>query len=661
MPGICSKEPILRTTLLKMVKVNCSSASCTESGFIHPECFYKLEENLIRYVNTYQWSNSHKHESMKKYNWSVDYEREYLWKMPWIFSIILKKVNCPCGGGYLKKDLGWPPANWRKNAKKSRNKSKESSSLPQLNHDGGKVRYIPSVVPEYPDHSVGGPKTIPGAVFPDKFPVKRGVIVKWEQGVGQIKNLVNKEERECLAREEVVDGKEKNMEMMVGSEVEYKTVKKGKKLEAVMVRLVKTTEWRRGVVTHWVPEELAGVIKSQADEVLVYRSEFVPGGFAPDIVGKPVRFKFERARLEATCVRVEKLEYSEEGGVKEKSPLFSDLDLMRCPQLSHAICEESNLLSNMCSMSMGEQRHLVNQLEPFLPTVAAHHVGYRVVLEMVRQFPRVLVEKVVRILSKEFFSLAQSVVGSVFLVDSLTSMPIEQQQQLVSAYADMTSSELCVSHLTGVNSYPVFRAALPVLDTSLLRQLVLLLGPELHSLASHPSLTMLLEHASAGDQHVLFLVASQLDIEHRLLQDDQHALVVQLISTGNVKVCGLVLDNLSGKLATLVTTMQGRALLAAFIRAASDLQVELVMDELCQDQGHLPPVIIDLVLGCGDDPDGLMEAVVTKARREILTKILDIFKQCRERVISSSEGKRWISCISRQVNSQIQKNMSDIM
>ena len=65
--------------------------------------------------------------------------------------------------------------------------------------------------------------------------------------------------------------------------MEYKTEKRGKKLEAVMVR--------SGLVTHWVLEELAGVIRSE--EVLVYRREFVHGGFDSDIVGKSVAFKLD--------------------------------------------------------------------------------------------------------------------------------------------------------------------------------------------------------------------------------------------------------------------------------------------------------------------------------------------------------------------------------
>ena len=244
MSDVCSMQPILRTNLLTMVKVNCTSASCTQSGFIHPDCFYKLEQSLIRYVSNYQWSNSHKQEAMRKYNWSLDNVRENLWKTP-VYNIVSKQINCNCGSGYVKKDLTWPPTNWRKNTKKS--KAKDCSTLPQLNHTGGTVRYMPSVVPEYPRSR---PSTsIPGAVFVERELIKRGVIVTWREGVGQIRNVENKEERFCVAREEVLEGaRGMDLERMVGDEVEYKTEKRGKKLEAVMVRLVKKAEIRKGMM-----------------------------------------------------------------------------------------------------------------------------------------------------------------------------------------------------------------------------------------------------------------------------------------------------------------------------------------------------------------------------------------------------------------------------
>ena len=77
---------------------------------------------------------------------------------------------------------------------KDKTNNKDSQILPQLNHTGGKVRYVPpSVATDYQDRdpSVG----IPGAVFVEKEVIKQGVVVSWTDGVGLIKNVENKEEK----------------------------------------------------------------------------------------------------------------------------------------------------------------------------------------------------------------------------------------------------------------------------------------------------------------------------------------------------------------------------------------------------------------------------------------------------------------------------------
>ena len=101
MSDTCSMEPIIRTSLLSMAKVICSSNSCTESGFIHPECFARLEKSLVRYV-------SNNVQNVKKYSWTMDTVKENLWK-DLIYHWIMKQVKCNCGLGYLRKDIGWPP------------------------------------------------------------------------------------------------------------------------------------------------------------------------------------------------------------------------------------------------------------------------------------------------------------------------------------------------------------------------------------------------------------------------------------------------------------------------------------------------------------------------------------------------------------------------
>eukprot|EP00092_Neocalanus_flemingeri_P039913 GFUD01043473.1.p1 GENE.GFUD01043473.1~~GFUD01043473.1.p1 ORF type:complete len:481 (-),score=199.71 GFUD01043473.1:95-1468(-) len=440
------------------------------------------------------------------------------------------------------------------------------------------------------------------------------------------------------------------MKRMVGSEVEYKTEKRGKKLEAVMVRIMKNVEWKKGMVTHWVPEELAGVIRTQEQEVLVYRKEFVPGGFAPDIVGKMVKFKLDMAKLEATCVAVEQLVDESMSMIGNIGTQFSELDLLHCPQLAQAVSEDSRLTRDMGIMSTREQRQLLDELEQFLPTLGAHHVGYKVVVEMVRQFEGTLLDRLVGILTREFFLLSQTPAGAMCLLDSLSSLPMELKQCLVHAYSDLTSYQQAVDHLTNPNSSLVFQSSLPLMDTSLLRPLVLLLSPGLESLAGHQSLFRIVEHAEHADHQILFLLAAQLDAEHLLLSPDQSALVVQLVTTGNVKVCGLLLHNMSGRLATIIHSPHGRDLVIAFIWSATDLQVELVLEELCQEQDDKVPIIVQLAVDRSKE-DGLMEAIVSQARREVLARMLNIFKVFRERVIACECGRRWIGCLSQKVNS----------
>jgi hypothetical protein len=299
----------------------------------------------------------------------------------------------------------------------------------------------------------------------------------WREGVGQVRNLNNKDERFCMAMSGVVEGVEMDMDGLVGSEVEYQTENRGKKLVAVMVRLVERVEWRKGMVTHWVPEELAGVIMSEKEEILVYRREFVAGGFAPDIVGKIVKFKLDKLRLEATFVQVVRQE--EEMDSLDNWLVVGQQDLVHYPQLAHALSDVNRLVSDMGSMDKREQNELLDQLEKFLPTLAAHPRGYKVVVEMVCQFKKSLLDRVVRILSRKFIPLSEIAAGAKCLLDSLTLLPRELQQSLTSAYSFLTDCQEAVDHMTGQNSFIVFTAALPLLNTSLVKQLVKAISPGL--------------------------------------------------------------------------------------------------------------------------------------------------------------------------------------
>jgi len=641
----CSLQPIIRTSLLSMLKVICTSKGCSESGFIHPICFDNLEKFLVRFVmNTVI--------NVKKYNWTVTCVRENLWK-DLIYHWVMKQAKCKCGQGYIRKDFGWPPVIIKKiNARKLKSKQKDGPSLPQLSQQkGGQVRYVPAVFPEYPEEGKSScelMKTIPGAVFVEKVTLKRGVVVMWREGEGQIRNLNNKEERLCMVRSVVVEGG-LVMEDLVGSEVEYQTDKRGKKLVAVMVKVVKKLEWSKGMVTHWVPEELAGVIRMKEDEVLVYRSEFVAGGFAPDIVGKMVKFKFDRAKLEATYVQVVKLDEATMD-ITELVNNLSQLDLVDYPLLALALSGEGSLIRDMGSMSREEQRELLDQVEKFLPKLAAHPVGYKTVVEMVHQFKEDVLERVIRTISSKMFSISQTAAGARCLLDSLAFLPRNMQKCFVTGYSSLEDSQKALDHLKNQNSFLVFSAILPLLNTSLLKQLVKVISPVLAMLVGHRSLHLLVEHISNTDQEVLIMLAAHLDSDQLLLLPEYSALVVQLVSAGNVKVSGMVLHRMSGRMTAMFATDKGRELVIAFITSATDLQVELVMEEMCMEHQDRAPLIVKLAVD-SDTENKLLQAIVTRGRREVLEKILDIFKHFSREVIRSTSGRRWISGLSKVVNS----------
>jgi hypothetical protein len=75
-------------------------------------------------------------------------------------------------------------------------------------------------------------------------------------------------------------------------------------------------------------------------------------------------------------------------------------------------------------MPDGEQEKQMDQLEQFLPTLAAHPVGFVVVVKLFQQF-QWMMDRVIRILARVFLLLSQSLGGAKCLQDSLTHLPRE--------------------------------------------------------------------------------------------------------------------------------------------------------------------------------------------------------------------------------------------
>ena len=97
-----------------------------------------------------------------------------------------------------------------------------------------------------------------------------------------------------------------------------------------------------------------------------------------------------------------------------------------------------------------------------------------------------------------------------------------------------------------------------------------------------------------------------------------------------------MLHNMSGRLDT--QHIQGT--LSAFTNSATDLQVELVLSWRSSSKRRMtcPQSSFNLLLAA------VMEAVITRVRREFQARILKIFKKLKERIISSG------SVIIRKVN-----------
>ena len=156
-----------------------------------------------------------------------------------------------------------------------------------------------------------------------------------------------------------------------------------------------------------------------------------------------------------------------------------------------------------------------------------------------------------------------------------------------------------MSHITGDHSSLVFQTCLPLLGPGHLRSLVTTLlsglgSADLATLANHRSMEALVTQAGSIDKQSLFLIATDMERRNLLLAEDYQNLVSLLLRFGGgllvlclcvfydhlllnvgVKVGGVLLHNVSGRLRTIVNTTYGRKMLSLLITNLSDLQISL--------------------------------------------------------------------------------------
>ena len=152
--------------------------------------------------------------------------------------------------------------------------------------------------------------------------------------------------------------------------------------------------------------------------------------------------------------------------------------------------------------------------------------------------------------------------------------------------------------MTGDHSSLVFQTCLPLLGPEHLRSLVTALlsglsSSDLDMLANHRSMEALITQAGSIDKQSLFLIATDMERRNVLMMEEYHFLVSLLLRFGGefivlsrfistspythagVKVGGVLLHNVSGRLRSIVNTDYGRKMLSLLITNLSDLQLSI--------------------------------------------------------------------------------------
>jgi len=587
-------------------------------------------------------------------NFDFDHVRDFLWKEKGIYGMIYRQITCNCGKGFLKKDLAWPPSNYRKQRKG--NTEVKGNQLPKLQHapSTGGIRYIPSYVSDYPKLEEKECKDclIPGANFADKnVVVKRGEVIDWDGYRGSIKNLNNPDERNCSFHVSNLQGSIASID--VGCEVDYQTTKKNKKMEAASVKFVKSAIFSEGVVTNWIPSQLGGTISTGISEVPVVRKNFVPGGFVGDIVGKFVKFKIDINGNHAIHVQVIENETALMDDFENIK--FSVLDVVACPLLASATDFTLDMNDIVEDMTEEEFYKQLKSLDPYLVKLAAHPIGFKLVIAIASYSDAEIMEHLVNKLSSRFLDLTQTAAGACCIIEILGFIDVELQMVMINNYSEVTNDSLLLEHMIGEHSQLIFQNYVRQLGALGTRHMVTCLMSNitrvsLLELSSHRSMISLIKHCCTVDTESLFIIAAALDRQNCILDEKFFELVKLLLLNGGVKVNGIFLHSISGSLRSLLESSYGRHLLLLVMDSFSDLQLHIVLEELFVSNGDVPLIVL-LASGL-DKSEEILNILLKRLDDDLINRVLDTIRDHLQLVVQSVVGKNWIKKLSLKVNSE---------
>ena len=136
----CVPEPAggcpLPLQLHQAVRVICSNVHCSQSHYMHDQCFIVWEESVLNFIKS----------RGRARGWTQAQRKINLWTRKG-YELAYKACNCLCGHGYLRKDVDWrPPAQSSstssdKTETKKKKKRREKTNLrPKLNYSTREVR-----------------------------------------------------------------------------------------------------------------------------------------------------------------------------------------------------------------------------------------------------------------------------------------------------------------------------------------------------------------------------------------------------------------------------------------------------------------------------------------------------------------------------------------
>ena len=155
-------------------------------------------------------------------------------------------------------------------------------------------------------------------------------------------------------------------------------------------------------------------------------------------------------RCEARCVEVLAGQNTDIGA-------FTNAELEQCWTLREAVKEDSVLAGAVAGLETGEQAALTTSLIPFLPRLAVHPVGWRVVVALAAAGTTETQHNLVNLLQSHFLQLAECGAGAACLLSCLACLPSPLLVRLGLAGCEVAA------RLTGPHSARLLRACLPLL------------------------------------------------------------------------------------------------------------------------------------------------------------------------------------------------------